>query len=272
MARLQCPFCDRLCESLTKLNFSVKQIRFFPDQRPAELLFENRKFMLMRDLDASGLRVAGTTSEIAELAIASFRVLLPTKPVAPRSRSLIISPFGRSRCLKRWRLLVFWQSHFGRHKKAREGSARYTFRLSSNTRLACPPCPRPVELTYGRLSRCGADGGLEAMVRDYLGEWHIAKPGAGLRIRPRLCPRRCSPATRRAAAKKLQDFFDLIAEYLPGDYLQVRRRRAFALFGMMMGTPRLARTVPGRRQSGQILEAGIEAALALTEGCGMRRL
>jgi hypothetical protein len=47
---------------------------------------------------------------------------------------------------------------------------------------------------------------------------------------------------------------------------------AFALFGMMMGTLQLARTVPGRRQSRRILEAGIEAALALTKGPGMRGL
>ena len=127
-----------------------------------------------------------------------------------------------------------------------------------------------VDLTYERLSRCAAAGGLEAMVRDYLGEWHIAKPEQGCAfaaLMPEIA--RSSPATRRALAEKLQDFFDLIAEHLPGDDLQARQRRAFALFGMMMGTLQLARTVPGRRQSGQILEAGIEAALALTKGPGM---
>src|ERR1700757_3537814 len=74
-----------------------------------------------------------------------------------------------------------------------------------------------LDLTYGRLARCGASGGLEAMVRDYLGEWHIAKPEQGCAFAA-LIPEiaRCSRPTRAAVAAKLEDFFDLISEHLPG--------------------------------------------------------
>jgi TetR/AcrR family transcriptional regulator, transcriptional repressor for nem operon len=123
-----------------------------------------------------------------------------------------------------------------------------------------------LDLTYGRLSRRGTAGGLEAMVRDYLGEWHIARPDQGCAFAA-LIPEmaRSSRSTRTAVAQKLEDFFDLIAEHLPGNDLQARRRRAVALFGMMMGTLQLARAVPSGQQSSQILEDGIEAALALAK-------
>jgi TetR/AcrR family transcriptional regulator, transcriptional repressor for nem operon len=123
-----------------------------------------------------------------------------------------------------------------------------------------------LDLTYGRLARCGAAGGLEAMVRDYLGEWHIAKPEQGCALAA-LMPEiaRSSRLTRRAVAGKLEDFFGLLAEHLPRGDLQARRRRAIAIFGMMMGTLQLARAVPGQRESRQILENGIEGALALAK-------
>jgi TetR/AcrR family transcriptional regulator, transcriptional repressor for nem operon len=123
-----------------------------------------------------------------------------------------------------------------------------------------------LDLTHARLARCGAAGGLEAMVRDYLGEWQIAKPEQGCAfaaLMPEIA--RCSRSTRAAVAEKLDNFIDLIAEHLPGGDQQARRRRAVAIFGMMMGSLQLARVAPSQRQSSEILEDGIEAALALAK-------
>jgi TetR/AcrR family transcriptional regulator, transcriptional repressor for nem operon len=56
---------------------------------------------------------------------------------------------------------------------------------------------------------------------------------------------------------------------LPAPDHAARRRAAIAIFGMMMGTLQLARVVPDRQLSDQILASGIDAALALGRGADM---
>jgi TetR/AcrR family transcriptional repressor of nem operon len=107
-------------------------------------------------------------------------------------------------------------------------------------------------------------GGLEAMVRDYLETWHIKYPERGCAAAA-LAPEvaRHSRRTRAAFEKKLEGFIELIAAQIAGSDRAARRRRAIAIFGLIMGTLQLARAVADRTLSDQIRESGISAALAL---------
>jgi TetR/AcrR family transcriptional repressor of nem operon len=107
--------------------------------------------------------------------------------------------------------------------------------------------PEALDLTYARLCLKATTGGIEAMVRDYLGKWHIAKPEQGCAfaaLMPEIA--RSSRRTRTMVAEKLECFFDLIADHLPGKDPLARRHRAIATFGMMIGALQLARAVPSR--------------------------
>ena len=177
----------------------------------------------------------------------------------------------------RQRIVTFASRRFRRHGATGTAVARvmgdaglthggFYAHFGSKEELLRAAMAEALDLTYGRLARCGAAGGLEAMVRDYLGELQIAKPEQGCAfasLMPEIA--RCSRQTRAAVVEKLEKFFDLIAQHLPGSDLEARRRRAVAVFGMMMGSLQLARAVPDQRQSGEILEDGIEAALALAK-------
>ena len=52
-------------------------------------------------------------------------------------------------------------------------------------------------------------------------------------------------------------------EALPGGSPGARRKKAIAVYGMMVGTLQLARAVNDKRLSDEILEGGMSAALML---------
>lgn len=106
--------------------------------------------------------------------------------------------------------------------------------------------------------------GLEAVVRDYLSARH--RDGAG-----RGCPTAALVAeiarhpnkTRDAFTAKISEIIALLAAQIRDRSAAARRRKAVAIYGMMVGTLQLARAVSDRRLSDEILEGGVTAALTL---------
>jgi TetR/AcrR family transcriptional regulator, transcriptional repressor for nem operon len=114
------------------------------------------------------------------------------------------------------------------------------------------------------LGEAAAAGGLEAIVRVYLGARYRDAPEHGCAAASLACEiARQSHAVRAAFTRSLEVIVELIAAQLPLGSGGERRRRAVAIFGMMMGTLQLARAVADQRLSDQILESGIEAVLTL---------
>ena len=110
----------------------------------------------------------------------------------------------------------------------------------------------------------GSGAGLEAVVRDYLSPRH--RDGAG-----RGCPTAALVAeiarhpkkTRDAFTEKVSEIVALLAAQIRSRPAAERRRKAVAIYGMMVGTLQIARAVNDSRLSDEILEGGVTAALAL---------
>jgi TetR/AcrR family transcriptional repressor of nem operon len=118
-----------------------------------------------------------------------------------------------------------------------------------------------------RLRAVAADNaGLETMIRDYLSSRHRDRPDDG-------CPTaalvaevaRHPKATRDAFTAKVSTFIELIATQIQAGSVEARRRNAVAIYGLMVGTLQLARAVNDKKLSGEILESGVTAALALAD-------
>jgi TetR/AcrR family transcriptional regulator, transcriptional repressor for nem operon len=116
----------------------------------------------------------------------------------------------------------------------------------------------------------GREAGLEALIRDYLSPRHRDDPGHG-------CPTaamvaeiaRHAKATRDAFTQRNAEIIALIAAQIEGP-AGARRRNAIALHSLMVGTLQLARAVNDKHLSDEILENGLEAALALAHGRSAR--
>lgn len=112
-----------------------------------------------------------------------------------------------------------------------------------------------------------ANEGLEAVIRDYLNPGHRDRPSGG-------CPTaalvaevaRHPKATRDAFTEKVSTFIELITTQIRNGSTDERRRRAIAVYGMMVGTLQIARAVNDRKLSDEILESGVSGALALAGG------
>jgi TetR/AcrR family transcriptional regulator, transcriptional repressor for nem operon len=108
--------------------------------------------------------------------------------------------------------------------------------------------------------------GLEAIIRAYLSPQHRDQHADG-------CPSaalldeiaRRPPATKQAFAAELLDTADDIAARLDPTDSDAARTNALALFGMMIGTLQLARALPDRDESDQLLAQGVKAALKLLD-------
>ncbi|HXL33001.1 MAG TPA: TetR family transcriptional regulator [Bradyrhizobium sp.] len=106
--------------------------------------------------------------------------------------------------------------------------------------------------------------GLVGTIRDYLSLGHRDNPGRG-------CPTsalvaeiaRHPKAARDAFTDKLVGIIELIAARLDSGTQRERRRKAVALYGLMVGTLQFARAVNDKRLSEEILQSGAEQALAL---------
>jgi TetR/AcrR family transcriptional regulator, transcriptional repressor for nem operon len=118
------------------------------------------------------------------------------------------------------------------------------------------------EATLRSLSARNA--GLEATIRDYLSPRHRDDPGCG-------CPTAAMVAevarhpkqTRDTFTGRIGQFIALIATQIHAGSAADRRRKAIAVYAMMVGTLQLARAVNDPSLSDEILASGLEAALAL---------
>ncbi|MFG2953627.1 TetR/AcrR family transcriptional regulator [Streptomyces sp. NPDC048291] len=105
--------------------------------------------------------------------------------------------------------------------------------------------------------------GLEDFVRDYLSAEHRDHPGLG-------CPSaalldeigRCGDGTKQAYTDGARKIVDEIAARLTPEDPQSARSKAIGLYTMMVGTLQLSRALSDRKFADDVLERGIENALA----------
>lgn len=105
---------------------------------------------------------------------------------------------------------------------------------------------------------------LEATIRDYLSTRHRDHAGAG-------CPTaalvaeiaRHPKATREAFTGKMSDLIALMAEQIRQGSAEERRRKAIAIYSIMVGALQLSRAVNDRRLSDEILENAVKTAVAI---------
>lgn len=105
---------------------------------------------------------------------------------------------------------------------------------------------------------------LEATIRDYLSTRHRDHAGAG-------CPTaalvaeiaRHPKATREAFTGKMSDLIALMAEQIRQGSAEERRRKAIAIYAIMVGALQLSRAVSDRRLSDEILENAVKTAVAI---------
>lgn len=105
---------------------------------------------------------------------------------------------------------------------------------------------------------------LEATIRDYLSTRHRDHAGAG-------CPTaalvaeiaRHPKATREAFTEKMSDLIALMAEQIRQGSAEERRRKAIAIYAIMVGALQLSRAVNDRRLSDEILENAVKTAVAI---------
>ena len=105
---------------------------------------------------------------------------------------------------------------------------------------------------------------LEGAIRRYLDRAHLEAPARGCPSAALLPEIARQPRnTRRDYEKALGSYVATLAARLPGADSVANRRRARAIFGLMVGTLQFARAVPNAVEAQQILDGGIEAALQL---------
>lgn len=110
-------------------------------------------------------------------------------------------------------------------------------------------------------------GGLEAAIRSYLNNEHLAHPELGCpsaAMLPEIA--RQADDTRSAYQDGLLPFIAMLAEQLPGDPKsdpKAAKGRALALFGLLVGTLQIARAIPDPALANNVLKQGIEAAMSL---------
>lgn len=108
---------------------------------------------------------------------------------------------------------------------------------------------------------------LEATIRDYLSARHRDDASGG-------CPAaalvaevaRHRKTTRDAFTAKILEIVDLMAAKAGKGPARERRKRAIAVYGLMVGALQLARAVNDRKLSDEILASAADAALAMANG------
>ena len=109
--------------------------------------------------------------------------------------------------------------------------------------------------------------GVERLVREYLSIEHRDDPEHG-------CPSaalldeigRCSDATRHAYTDGMLGLIDQFASILAPTDPQSARGQTLSVFALLIGTLQMSRALADRRLADEVLERGIENALALLPG------
>ena len=105
---------------------------------------------------------------------------------------------------------------------------------------------------------------LEGAIRRYLNRAHLEGPADGCPSAALLPEIARQPLSiRQDYEKALRRYVTTLATLLPGTDSAEKRRRATAIFGLMLGTLQFARAVPDANEAQQILDGGVEAALQL---------
>ncbi len=109
-----------------------------------------------------------------------------------------------------------------------------------------------------------SDAEVESAIRGYLSADHRDDPGRGCPISALAAEIARHPKpTRKAFTGKLANIIEMIAARLGTGSERQRRRKAVAIYGLMVGTLQLARAVSDQRLSDEILQSGADEALAL---------
>ena len=106
--------------------------------------------------------------------------------------------------------------------------------------------------------------GVEQYVREYLSVQHRDNPGDG-------CPSaalldeigRCPDATKRAYTDGVLAVIDDIAARLAPDDPPSARAKTLSVFALMIGTLQLSRALADKQLADEVLEQGLQNALAL---------
>jgi AcrR family transcriptional regulator len=107
---------------------------------------------------------------------------------------------------------------------------------------------------------------IEDAIRRYLNKSHLEGPEEGCPSAALLPEIGRQPAlTRKAYEEGLLAYVDDLAALLPGPEPVRSRRRATAIFGLMVGTLQMARAVSDPALAEEILEGGVQAALNLAK-------
>jgi TetR/AcrR family transcriptional repressor of nem operon len=116
-----------------------------------------------------------------------------------------------------------------------------------------------------KLSKAAENGtGLAGAIRDYLSQNHRDNPGKGCPTSALVAEIARHPrATRDAFTGKVDDVIAMIGAGLDAETESERRRKAVAIYALMVGTLQLARAVNDKRLSGEILQSGADEAVAL---------
>jgi TetR/AcrR family transcriptional regulator, transcriptional repressor for nem operon len=108
---------------------------------------------------------------------------------------------------------------------------------------------------------------LDATIRDYLSARHRDDASGGCPTAALVAEIARHPvATRDAFTGKIVEIVDLIAARTGKGSARERRRRAIAVYGLMVGALQLARAVNDRKLSDEILESAADSALAIANG------
>jgi TetR/AcrR family transcriptional regulator, transcriptional repressor for nem operon len=136
--------------------------------------------------------------------------------------------------------------------------------FASKAQLVTETLTYVLNLQHAKMSEIIESGGLEAGVRSYLNPEHLANPQDGCPSAA-LLPEVTRQATdaRSAYQDGLLPFIAMLAEQLPEGDSKASKGRAFALFGLLVGTLQIARAIPDVALAESVLKEGIEAAMNL---------
>jgi TetR/AcrR family transcriptional repressor of nem operon len=140
----------------------------------------------------------------------------------------------------------------------------FYFHFASKEDLVCEALNEAFDQTNALNARRAKRGKIEAIARGYLAPNRRDKPENACAAAALVGEIARHPvSTRRAFMAKLDELIELIGAHLPSGNVISRRRSAIGIFAVMMGSLQLARAEPNPTRSKEILESGMDAALAL---------